>query len=270
MWLLFISMNFEFKKSFGQNFLKDNNITEGIANSVDYKDNNLVIEIGPGAGALTKKLLPKVDKAILYEIDTRLESILNEELKKYNNYELIIGDFLERNVKADLERYNYDNLYIVANLPYYVTTPIISKIIEDNIDVREIVIMIQKEVADRLSAKVGTKEYGQLTVFLNYFFDIKKIFNVSRNCFVPKPNVDSAVIRMVRKENMEYLKDIKHFSKLVKDSFRFKRKTIKNNLNSYDLDKINSVLNKYGFDIRDRSEIIPYNVFVEISNELVK
>lgn len=262
--------DFEFKKSFGQNFLKDNNITEGIASSVDYKENNLVIEIGPGAGALTKKLLSKVDKAILYEIDARLEEILRNELKEFNNYELILGDFLERNVNKDLERYNYDNLYVVANLPYYVTTPIISKIIEDNLDVKEIVIMIQKEVADRLSAKVGTKEYGQLTVFLNYFFDIKKIFNVSRNCFIPKPNVDSAVIKMTRKEEREYLKDINHFSKLVKDSFRFKRKTIKNNLNGYDLDKINSILNKYGFDISDRSEMIPYNVFVDISNELVK
>ena len=130
--------------------------------------------------------------------------------------------------------------------------------------------MIQKEVADRLSAKVGTKEYGQLTVFLNYFFDIKKLFNVSRNCFVPKPNVDSAVIRMVKKKDLEYVKDIKFFNKLVKDSFRFKRKTIKNNLNGYDLDTINSVLNKYGLDISCRSEIVPYNVFIEIANELIK
>ena len=129
--------------------------------------------------------------------------------------------------------------------------------------------MIQKEVADRLAAKVGTKEYGQLTVFLNYFFDIKKVLNVSRNCFVPKPNVDSAVIKMISKEEKLYLRDINHFSKLVKDSFRFKRKTIKNNLNSYDLDKINNVLNKYGFNINDRSEVIPYYVFVDISNELV-
>ena len=263
-------MDFEFKKSFGQNFLKDNNITEGIANSVDFKKNNLVIEIGPGAGALTKKLLPKVDKAILYEIDTRLEPILMDQLKEFNNYELIFGDFLERNVKEDLKKYDYDNLYIVANLPYYVTTPIISKIIDDNIDASEIVIMIQKEVADRLSAHIGTKEYGQLTVFLNYFFDIKKVFNVSRNSFVPKPNVDSSVIKMIRKENREYLKNIDHFSKLVKDSFRFKRKTIKNNLNSYDLSIVNEVLNKYGYDIGDRSETIPYNVFVEISNELLK
>lgn len=263
-------MDFNFKKKFGQNFLKDSNITEAIANAVDYKKKNLVIEIGPGAGALTKKLLSKVDFAILYEIDNSLEDILKEELQEYNNYELIFGDFLDRDVKEDLKKYNYDNLYIVANLPYYVTTPIISKIIEDELDVNEIVIMIQKEVADRLSAKVGTKEYGQLTVFLNYFFDIKKLFNVSRNCFVPKPNVDSAVIKMIKKENIEYLKDIKFFNRLVKDSFKFKRKTMRNNLNGYDLDIVNSVLNKYGFDISCRSEVIPYNIFVEIANELTK
>lgn len=262
--------NFVFKKSFGQNFLKDNNIVEGIVNSVEYKENNLVIEIGPGAGALTKKLLKKVDKAILYEIDTRLDEILKEELKEYDNYELIFGDFLDRNVIADLSKYNYDNLYVIANLPYYVTTPIISKIIDDKLDVSEIVIMIQKEVADRLAAKVGTKEYGQLTVFLNYFFNIYKVFNVSRNSFIPKPNVDSAVIKMVKKENREFLNDLNHFSKLVKDSFRFKRKTIKNNLNGYNLEIVNNVLNKYGFDINSRSEMIPYYVFVHISNELVK
>lgn len=263
-------MNFEFKKSFGQNFLKDNNITEGIASAIDYKENNLVIEIGPGAGALTKKLLPRVDKAILYEIDTRLEVVLDMELEKFNNYELIFCDFLNRNVKEDLNKYEYDNLYIVANLPYYVTTPIISKIIDEEIAASEIVIMIQKEVADRLSAKVGSKEYGGLSVFLNYFYDIKKVFNVSRNCFVPKPNVDSAVIKMVRKDSREFLKDIKHFSRLVKDSFRFKRKTIKNNLNGYNMEIIGNVLNKHGFKITDRSEMIPYNVFVELSNELIK
>lgn len=262
--------NFDFKKSLGQNFLKDNNIVMGIVNSVDYKENNLTIEIGPGAGALSRELLKRVDNAILYEIDTRLEDILNETLKEYNNYEIIFGDFLDRNVKDDLKKYSYDNLYVVANLPYYVTTPIISKIIMDDIAVDEMVIMIQKEVADRLSANVGTKEYGQLTVFLNYFFDIKKVLNVSRNCFVPKPNVDSSVIKMVRRENREYLKDVNFFSKLVKDSFRFKRKTIKNNLIGYDLDIIDRVLNKYGFSISDRSEMIPYYVFVELSNELLK
>ena len=228
----------------------------------------MVIEIGPGAGALTKELLKKVDRAILYEVDTRLEKILNKELSTFVNYELIFDDFLNRDVNKDISKYDFDNLYIVANLPYYITTPIITKIINDKIPTNEIVIMIQKEVADRFSAKPGSKEYGQITVFLNYFFDIDNVCNVSKNCFFPKPKVDSAVIKMKRKESNDYIKNFDVFNRLVKDSFRFKRKTIKNNLVGYDLDIINNILTKYGFDINTRSENIPYNVFVEIANEL--
>lgn len=259
---------FDYKKNLGQNFLQDKNIIDKIVNAPDYGDNNLVIEIGPGAGALTKELLKKVDRAILYEVDTRLEKILNKELSTFVNYELIFDDFLNRDVNKDISKYDFDNLYIVANLPYYVTTPIITKIINDKIPTNEIVIMIQKEVADRFSAKPGSKEYGQITVFLNYFFDIDNVCNVSKNCFFPKPKVDSAVIKMKRKESNDYIKDFDVFNRLVKDSFRFKRKTIKNNLVGYDLDIINNILTKYGFDINTRSENIPYNVFVEIANEL--
>ena len=221
---------FDYKKNLGQNFLQDKNIIDKIVNAPDYGDNNLVIEIGPGAGALTKELLKKVDRAILYEVDTRLEKILNKELSTFVNYELIFDDFLNRDVNKDISKYDFDNLYIVANLPYYITTPIITKIINDKIPTNEIVIMIQKEVADRFSAKPGSKEYGQITVFLNYFFDIDNVCNVSKNCFFPKPKVDSAVIKMKRKESNDYIKNFDVFNKLVKDSFRFKRKTIKNNL----------------------------------------
>ena len=259
---------FDYKKNLGQNFLQDKNIIDKIVNAPDYGDNNLVIEIGPGAGALTKELLKKVDRAILYEVDTRLEKILNKELSTFVNYELIFDDFLNRDVNKDISKYDFDNLYIVANLPYYITTPIITKIINDKIPTNEIVIMIQKEVADRFSAKPGSKEYGQITVFLNYFFDIDNVCNVSKNCFFPKPKVDSAVIKMKRKESNDYIKNFDVFNRLVKDRFRFKRKTIKNNLVGYDLDIINNILTKYGFDINTRSENIPYNVFVEIANEL--
>ena len=259
---------FDYKKNLGQNFLQDKNIIDKIVNAPDYGDNNLVIEIGPGAGALTKELLKKVDRAILYEVDTRLEKILNKELSTFVNYELIFDDFLNRDVNKDISKYDFDNLYIVANLPYYITTPIITKIINYKIPTNEIVIMIQKEVADRFSAKPGSKEYGQITVFLNYFFDIDNVCNVSKNCFFPKPKVDSAVIKMKRKESNDYIKNFDVFNKLVKDSFRFKRKTIKNNLVGYDLDIISNILTKYGFDINTRSENIPYNVFVEIANEL--
>ena len=261
--------NFDYKKSLGQNFLKDNNVVEKIVSAINYEDNNLVIEIGPGSGAMTKELLKRVDFAILYEIDTRLEKILFKELSDYVNYELIFDDFLKRNIGNDLSKYNYDNLYIVANLPYYITTPIINKIVSDKIPVKEMVIMIQKEVADRLSSKPGSRDYGQITVFLNYFFEIEKVLTVSKNCFVPKPKVDSAVIKMKRREQKELVKDEEFFEKIVKDSFRLKRKTIKNNLSNYDLKKIDIILNKYGFDINTRSECIPYYVFVEIANELL-
>ena len=194
---------FEFKKCFGQNFLEDNNKVREIVNAIDYKDNNLVIEIGPGAGYLTRELLKKVDYALLYEIDTRLDSVIKDNLKEFNNYDIIFDDFLNRDVNSDISKYKYDNLYIVANLPYYITTPIISKIIYDKLPAREITIMIQKEVADRISSLPGSKKYGELTVFLNYFYDIKKVCDVSRNCIIPKPNVDSSVIKMILKEDRE-------------------------------------------------------------------
>ena len=263
--------NFDFRKSLGQNFLIDDNIVDNIANAIDYKENNMVIEIGPGSGNLTKKLLKKADFVLLYEIDTRLKKILSRELLEFHNYDIIWDDFLYRDVKEDLKKYNYKNIYIVANLPYYITTPIVSKFVMETIPANEIVIMIQKEVAERLSAPVGTKEYGQITVLLNYYFNIEKIIDVDRKAFYPTPNVDSAVIKMIRKDNLEDLASFEHFDKLVKDSFQFKRKTIKNNLiNKYNLDIVSKVLEKYGYALSMRSEKIPYYVFVEISNELLK
>lgn len=234
--------NFDFRKSLGQNFLIDDSIVDNIANAIDYKENNMIIEIGPGSGNLTKKLLKKADFVLLYEIDTRLKKILSRELLEFNNYDIIWDDFLYRDVKEDLKKYNYKNIYIVANLPYYITTPIVSKFVMETIPANEIVIMIQKEVAERLSAPVGTKEYGQITVLLNYYFNIEKIIDVDRKAFYPTPNVDSAVIKMIRKDNLEVLTSFEHFDKLVKDSFQFKRKTIKNNLiNKYNI----RISNKY-------------------------
>lgn len=262
--------NFDYKKSLGQNFLKDENVINKIVCATDVEDNNLVIEIGPGAGALSVELVKKYDRVIMYEIDTRLREILNEKLNSYENYEIIFDDFLNRDVLRDIGKYEYDNLYVIANLPYYVTTPIILKIIKDNLLIDEIVIMIQKEVAERFSGVPGSKEYGQISVFLQYFFDITRVCNVSKNSFIPKPKVDSAVIRMKKRDNLLYLKDFSHFEKLVRDSFRFKRKTIKNNLSDYNLDIINNILSKYGYSINSRSEELSYNIFVDISNELCK
>ena len=260
--------DFNFKKSLGQNFLQDKNILENIVATANVSGNSLTIEIGAGSGNLTKEIA-KVSKHVLcYEIDTRLENILDESLKDYNNIHIIFDDFLKRDIKEDIKNYEYDNLYLIANLPYYITTPIIEKIIESNLKFKKIVVMIQKEVGERFNAKPGMKEYNSLTVYLNYYFDLKKEFIVSRNCFIPKPNVDSIVISLVNKKDLLYLKDIDNFNKLLKDSFKFKRKTIRNNLKNYDLTIVEKVLNKYNFNLNTRAEDLPLIVFVDLSNNL--
>lgn len=260
--------DFNFKKKFGQNFLKDDSIPNKIVSYSDIKEDTLVIEIGPGAGALTKKLANKAKQVIAYEIDESLEAILDKELIDLDNVRVIYGDFLKRDVLKDLEEYSYSNLYVVANLPYYITTPIITKIIDDGIMVDKMVIMIQKEVADRFAAKPKNREYGSITVFLNYYFDIKKEFIVSRNCFIPKPNVDSIVISLNKKDELLPLVNKEIFFKLVRDSFHFKRKTLRNNLKGYPLDKIEEVLKKYNFDLNVRAEELSLEIFVDISNSL--
>ena len=260
--------NFAFKKAFGQNFLNDNNVILNIVKNANIKENSLVIEIGPGSGVLTKELA-KVSKQVLsYEIDERLEEILDENLLGFNNIEIIYDDFLKRNIKDDISKFNYDNLYVVANLPYYITTPIIEKLIASKLVFTNVTIMIQEEVGTRFSAKPGSREYSSITVFLNYYFDIKKLFVVSRNCFVPKPNVDSVVISLVTKKDRLYVKNEDLFFKLIRDSFKFKRKNLKNNLKNYDLSKISEVLNKYNYDLTIRAEQLNLEVFVDIANNL--
>ena len=262
--------DFNFKKKYGQNFLKDESIPKKIIDSAKIDEGSLVIEIGPGAGIMTKLLAnnPNVKQVLAYEIDESLEDILAEELAGVKNVDIIYDDFLNRKVSEDIKKYSYSKLYVIANLPYYITTPIIIKLIEEDIDLEKMVIMIQKEVADRFSAQPKSKEYGSITVFLNYYFDIKKEFNVSRNLFTPKPNVDSMVISLNKKKDKYDVKDKELFFKLVRDSFKFKRKTLRNNLKGYNLEKINKVLEKYRLDLTVRAEQLPIEVFVDISNNL--
>lgn len=260
---------FQFKKSLGQNFLQDKNVIHKIVESANIDKKTVVIEIGPGGGALTQLIIPLCGQAILYEADHRLGPLLRELLQEYPNYRVVFGDFLQANVERDLKDFSYDRLYVVANLPYYITTPIIMKFIDDGILPDKMVFMVQREVASRLSAKVGTKDYGSLTVFLNYYYDIVKLFDVSRNCFIPKPNVDSAVVMMNLKKDRLEVKNIELFKKLVRDSFLYKRKTIRNNLRGYDLDIVLRVLEEYGFDLSVRAENLSLEIFVEIANRLV-
>lgn len=259
---------FSFKKSFGQNFIKDKTIIDKIVSSSDIKEDSLVIEIGPGAGALTTKLVEKAKQVVAYEIDTRLQEHLLETFQDKKNITFIFDDFLNRNVKKDISSYKYRHLYVIANLPYYITTPIITKLIDEQLDLDKMVVMVQKEVGDRFSAKVGSKEYNSLTVYLNYYFNIKKLFLVSKNVFVPKPNVDSVIVSLEKKEHLAELKDKELFFKLVRDSFQFKRKNLRNNLKTYDLEKIKNVLEKYNFVLTVRAEQLSLDIFIEISNAL--
>ena len=264
------SNDFKFKKKFGQNFIVDQNVIDKIIESSGVDKDTMVIEIGPGAGSLTYKLASSCKNVLCYEIDETLKNILDDNLSGLSNVDVKFGDFLNCDVLSDLNGYSYDKLYVVANLPYYITTPIIMKIIEDKIPVHKIVVMVQKEVGDRFKAVPGSKDYGSLSIFLNYYFDVVKLMDISRNIFIPKPNVDSIVVEFTRKKNSFSLKNEELFFKLVRDSFRQKRKTIRNNLSDYDLDVISEVLSNYGYDLSVRAEALSIDIFVDISNNLTK
>lgn len=261
---------FHLKKKFGQNFIIDENIINSIINKAEIDKNTLVIEIGPGAGSLTNKLADTAKNVLCYEIDTTLEGILKENLDKYNNVDIIFNDFLKSNVIEDLKKYNYDKLYVVANLPYYITTPIIIKIIEDKIPVDKMCVMVQKEVGDRFKAVPGTKDYGSLSVFINYYFNVRKLLDVSKNVFIPKPNVDSIVVEFSKKENYIKANNEDLLFEIIKDSFTQKRKTIKNNLKNYNLEIVEQVLQKHNLDLSVRAESLDLNIFIDIANELDK
>lgn len=260
--------NFNFKKSFGQNFIVDKNIIDNIIKFSLVDKDTMVIEIGPGAGSLTTALAASSKSVLCYEIDDSLKDVLSDSLKNFDNVDIIYQDFLKANVSETLKKYNYDKLYVIANLPYYITTPIITKIIEDKLNVDKIVIMVQKEVGDRLKAQSGSKDYNSLSIYISYYFNVKKLMDVSRNVFLPKPNVDSIVIELSKKENKYKLKNENVFFKLVRDSFVQKRKTLRNNLKAYDLNIIEKVLNKYGYDLSVRAENLSIDVFVDIANNL--
>ena len=260
--------SFRFKKKFGQNFITDANVINKIVDNSGVDKDTFVIEIGPGAGSLTYKLVSNAGFVLCYEIDKEVETILKSNLAGFNNYEIIFDDFLKRDVNKDLKKYKYNKLMVIANLPYYITTPIITKIIGDNINPDKMVFMVQKEVGDRFKATPGSKDYNSLSIYLNYYFDIKKIMDVSRNVFIPVPNVDSIVVEFNKKDELSYVDNKELFFKLVKDSFKFKRKTLKNNLKCYNLELIDKVMHNFGYNLSDRAEIIPINVFVEIANEL--
>ena len=256
-------MKFDYNKSLGQNFLKDNNIINKISDSINPSNNDLIIEIGPGAGALTKELVKKGSDVICFEIDKRLESILNDI--GTSNLKIYFEDFL----KVDLKKYidkKYERLFFVGNLPYYITTAIINKIVEEA-NPYEITIMIQKEVALRFMANPHTRDYSSISVFLQYNFDIEKVCNVSKNCFEPIPKVDSMVIKLKRNKKYKSTNE-ELLYKLIKDSFKQKRKNLKNNLGNYDLNKIELLLKERNKTLSCRAEELSVEDFVYLSNNL--
>ncbi len=226
---------FSFKKSLGQNFLIDTNILRNIVDHAELSESSGAIEVGPGIGALTEQLAKRAKKVVAYEIDQRLLPILSETLEPYQNAKVIHSDVLKANVKEMIEEEfaGIDDIMLVANLPYYVTTPIIMKILEENLPLRGIVVMLQKEVADRISARPSTKEYGSLSIAIQYYTVPEVVMIVPKTVFVPQPNVDSAVIRLtIREKPLVAVKSEEFFFRVTRASFAQRRKTILNNLTS--------------------------------------
>lgn len=258
--------NVKFKKRLGQNFLKNKAIVDKIATINTDTSNSLVIEVGPGGGILTKELANNYKNVLAYEIDESLKDELNNRISSFSNVDIIYKDFLKVDISEDIKKYNYDKLYFISNVPYYITSPILVKLIESNISFNKITMMIQKEVGDRFCAKEGSRNYGAISVILRYLFDIKKEFLVSKNNFVPIPKVDSVVVSFIPREREEL--DFNKFRIFINDAFRYKRKTLKNNLGSYDLSKIASVLEDNGHSLNDRAEVISLELFIKIFNNL--
>ena len=227
---------FTFKKSFGQNFLTDTNILQKIVDTAEIDKNVNVIEIGPGIGALTEFLTENAAEVMAFEIDERLVPILEDTLRDHDNVKVINEDVLKADLQTRVKEFENPDLPIkvVANLPYYITTPILMHLIESKIPFAEFVVMMQKEVADRISAEPNTKAYGSLSIAVQYYMTAKVAFVVPRTVFVPAPNVDSAILKMTRrKQPLVEVKDEDFFFRVSKASFLHRRKTLWNNLTSH-------------------------------------
>ena len=258
-------------KKYGQNFLIDENILNTIANSLD-NEKGCVIEIGPGLGSLTRKLVIRFNKVLAYEIDPKMIEVLNDTILE-SNFKIIAGDFLKTNIEKDIQEYfNQDNIYVISNLPYYITTPILLKILEEAPTIKKMTIMIQREVASRFLGKPNTKDYNSLSVLIQTYMNVSKVCDVSSNCFYPAPLVDSTVIKLERKEKPDYeIKNEQQFQKINRMLFRQRRKTIVNNLKEgYSKEEILNVLNKLNIKETERSESLTCQQIIELANLLTK
>jgi 16S rRNA (adenine1518-N6/adenine1519-N6)-dimethyltransferase len=269
---------FTFKKSLGQNFLIDANVLKNIIGHAGINEHTGTIEIGPGIGALTEQLAIHSDKVVAFEIDGRLLPILDDTLSDYDNVRIVHEDIL----KADVHKVIQENfkeeqsIHIVANLPYYITTPILMKLLREGLPVESITVMIQKEVADRMAAQPNTKSYGSLTIAIQYYTEAKVVMNVPKTVFMPQPNVDSSILKLVtRNEAPVHLEDEDYFFTIVQACFAQRRKTLRNNLSSHfkgilDKDTINDTLDAIGIDGTRRGESLDMKEFSVLANAFYK
>ena len=268
---------FTFKKSFGQNFLTDTNILQKIVDTAEIDGQVNVIEIGPGIGALTEFLAERAAQVMAFEIDHRLVPILADTLRDFNNVTVVNEDILKVDLAQHIQNFKNPDLPIkvVANLPYYITTPILMHLIESGIHFSEFVVMMQKEVADRISAQPNTKAYGSLSIAVQYYMTAKVAFIVPRTVFVPAPNVDSAILKMVRRpEPAVAVEDESFFFKISKASFTHRRKTLWNNLTGYFgkteevKDKLTKALDQAGLSPSVRGEALSLEEFASLADAL--
>ncbi len=261
--------NFKFTKSLGQNFLTDYTVLEDIVEGANITENDYVIEIGPGVGTLTKELLKRAKRVTSIELDSRLIPILESELSSYENFSLINKDALRVNYRELIGEEK--SVKVVANLPYYVTTPIIANLLNNKLDIKSITIMIQKEVAERINGEPSTKEYGAFTLLAKYYCDTKIIRSVPPSCFIPSPKVDSIVIRLDKldKPRVE-VKDEKLFFNIIRQSFNMRRKTLWNSMKAIGLSKElqEKAFEDAGINPTRRGETLTIEEFATLSNKI--
>lgn len=263
---------FRFSKSLGQNFLTDGNIVRNICQAGEVTKEDCILEIGPGLGTLTEELALNAKKVVAVELDESLLPVLEETLKRYNNIEVVHGDILKVDVNRLIdEKLGGGPIKVIANLPYYVTTPIIAKLIEEDLNIETITVMVQKEVAERIVASPGNKQYGSLSVFINFYTSPEIVMEVPRTVFMPQPNVNSAVVKLKLKKELPEV-DKKLFFKVIRSAFGKRRKTILNSLSSGELDlekeDIKKVLERANISSKKRAEDLKIEDFVKISKIL--
>lgn len=263
---------FEFSKSLGQNFLIDGNIIRNTVKGAEIDNIDNVLEIGPGFGTLTEELALNAKKVVAIELDKKLLPVLDDTLKDYENVRIIQGDVLELDLdKLIRDEFNGEKVKVVANLPYYITTPILGRLLEEDLNIESITVMVQKEVADRMVAKPHSKTYGALSLFINFYTYPEIILNVPKTVFMPQPKIDSAVIKLKLKKELPDVGKSK-FSQVVKAGFSKRRKTILNSLSKSELnldkDIVREVLESTGIDPRSRAENLSLEDFVNISKNL--